>query len=164
MTKIGNWMIPGRSNIPSPQHTPDLKNPTMDCVKSTTQERGTWKAASHYGLGFCNGLRNKNDFHALDIQGDTFWGLVFKVYFGGPNTKPRQVFGCLGMYIMALLDRQNVEEPWHNKKGENKQNHCVPSFPHPLVVSGSDVLFKTNMSIRRSKSQQGVQSQINAMI
>ena len=70
MTKIGNWMIPGRSNIPSPQHTPDLKNPTMDCVKSTTQERGTWKAASHkVGWGFAMGIRNKNDFHALDIQG-----------------------------------------------------------------------------------------------
>ena len=163
MTKIGNWMIPGRSNIPSPQHTPDLKNPTMDCVKSTTQERGTWKAASHYWLGFCNGLRNKNDFHALDIQG---WYIlrfgVQGIFFAGPNGKPQQVFGCLGMYIMASSDRQNVEEPSHNKKGGKKR--CVPSFPHPLVVSGSDVLFKTNMFIRRSKSQQGVQSQINAMI
>lgn len=91
---------------------------------------------------------------------------MFKVYFGGSShTKPEQVFGCLGMYIMALLDRQNVEEPSqssHSKKGGKKTLRAI--FSHPLVVSGSDVLFKTNMFIGHSKSQKGVQSQINAII
>lgn len=56
MTEISDLIIPGSSNIPSPQHTPDLKNPTMDCVKSTTQERGTYRPANHkVGWGFAMG-------------------------------------------------------------------------------------------------------------